>query len=167
MRKLSSLENGTYHGYRTSLKIVRHGRSSYNERTLDGPRAVYEFLREIGTYDREVFYRIDLSGKNIVVGCEEVSRGTLSSTLVHPREVFKGALLSNASSILVCHNHPSADPTPSPEDLALTERLYRSGKLLGIELTDSVIIADGRYHSLRESGAFERFGAGTKGLYDE
>jgi RadC-like JAB domain len=83
----------------------------------------------------------------------EVSRGVLDASLVHPREIFKPAVLSNAAAIVIGHNHPSGDPTPSHDDLELTARLVKAGQLLGIEVLDHIIIGhDGRYCSLRELG---------------
>jgi DNA repair protein RadC len=90
--------------------------------------------------DRETFIAIHLDAKLRLLSAETVAVGTLTATLIHPREVFKGAVLSNAASIIVAHNHPSGDPTPSPEDLALTETLIRAGELLGIALTDHLVI---------------------------
>jgi DNA repair protein RadC len=82
-----------------------------------------------------------------------VSVGDLSSALVHPREVFKPAILSNAASVILAHNHPSGDPQPSPEDCAVTRRLQEAGQILGIEVLDHVIIGDAsRWASLREKG---------------
>jgi DNA repair protein RadC len=100
----------------------------------------------------EVFGILCLSTKNRVIAYHEVSRGTLDATLVHPREVFKAALLANAAGIIAGHNHPSGDPTPSPDDIALTQRLVAAGTLLGIPVLDHVIIGDGRYVSLKEAG---------------
>jgi DNA repair protein RadC len=82
----------------------------------------------------------------------EVSRGTLDTTLVHPREVFKAAILANASAIVVAHVHPSGDPTPSGDDLHLTRQLTAAGTLLGIEVLDHIIVGDGRHVSFREIG---------------
>jgi DNA repair protein RadC len=87
-----------------------------------------------------------------VIAYHEVSRGTLDATLVHPREVFKAALLSNAASIILTHNHPSGDPTPSPDDHQLTRRLVDAGRLIGVEVLDHIIVGDGRYFSFREGG---------------
>jgi DNA repair protein RadC len=100
--------------------------------------------------DRETFVAIHLDSKLRVLSAEVVAIGTLSATLVHPREVFKGALLSNAASIVVAHNHPSGDPTPSPEDLALTQTLIRAGELLGVAVHDHLIIGETTL-SLRET----------------
>ena len=98
----------------------------------------------------EVFGMLCLTTKHRVIAYHEVSRGTLDSTLVHPREVFKAALLSNAAAVIVCHNHPSGDPTPSADDLSLTERLQDAGKTLGIGIVDHIIVARGGAVSLRE-----------------
>ena len=87
-----------------------------------------------------------------VIAYHEVSRGTLDATLVHPREVFKAALLANAAAIVLCHDHPSGEPTPSPDDLQLTRRLVEAGTLLGVDVLDHVIVGDGRYYSFKESG---------------
>ena len=100
----------------------------------------------------EVFGVLCLTTKHRAIAYHEVSRGTLDATLVHPREVFKGALLANAAAIIVGHNHPSGDCTPSPDDIALTQRLVSAGELLGIPVLDHVIIGDGRYISLKEAG---------------
>ncbi len=107
--------------------------------------------------DREEFIALHLNAKNTIVSYEIVSIGTLSSSLVHPREVFKAAILSNAASIILCHNHPSGDPDPSKEDLNLTKRLAEAGKLLGIEVLDHVIFGASNYYSLKEtdSGLFK------------
>ncbi len=100
----------------------------------------------------EVFGMLCLSTKRDVLAYHEVSRGTLDCTTVHPREVFKAALLTNSSAILVAHNHPSGDVVPSPDDLQLTQRLAAAGTLLGVELLDHVIIGAGRWSSFRQAG---------------
>jgi DNA repair protein RadC len=82
----------------------------------------------------------------------EVSRGTLDSTLVHPREVFKAALLANAAAIVVSHNHPSGDPSPTIDDLEVTTRLVAAGVILGVPLLDHIVVGAGRYFSFKESG---------------
>jgi DNA repair protein RadC len=83
-----------------------------------------------------------------------VSIGTLDSSLVHPREVFKDAILASAAAIIVVHNHPSGDPSPSAEDRRITTRLQECGTLLGIELLDHIILGDNRFVSLKERGVF-------------
>jgi DNA repair protein RadC len=101
----------------------------------------------------EVLGVLCLTTKQELIGYHEVSRGTLNASIVHPREVFKAAVLSNAAAVIVAHNHPSGDPAPSPEDVQLTERLREAGQLLGIDLLDHIVIGhDDRYFSFRGAG---------------
>jgi DNA repair protein RadC len=100
----------------------------------------------------EVCVLLLVNTKHRVLGVHEIGRGTLDSCLVHPREVFKAAILANASGIVVAHNHPSGDPTPSPDDLALCARFRGAAGIIGIELLDFVIIGEGTYCSFREMG---------------
>jgi len=115
--------------------------------------SVYELLAGmIETEAVEVFVAVLLNGKHKPTGIVEVSRGTLSTSLVHPREVFGPALRMGAvAAIIVAHNHPSGDPTPSVEDIEVTRRLIQGGELLGIQVLDHVVIGDGRHHSIRQS----------------
>jgi len=107
----------------------------------------------IGESDREVFVVALLTIRHRLLGLHTVSVGCLSSSLVHPREVFKPAILAGSAALLLAHNHPSGDPEPSAEDLALTRRLTAAGALLGIEVLDHVILGEaGRFVSLRERG---------------
>jgi DNA repair protein RadC len=93
--------------------------------------------------DREHFVVIMLDQKNKVIGINTVSIGSLTASIVHPREVWKAPILSNAAAIILAHNHPSGQPQPSQEDRVLTVRLVAAGKLLGISVVDHVIIGDG------------------------
>ncbi len=103
--------------------------------------------------DREHFWALALSTKNRLLRMVEVSVGSLNASIVHPRELFKEAVRVSAASIVVVHNHPSGDPTPSGADLQLTRRLAKAGEVLGIELLDHVVIGDGGAHvSLRDMG---------------
>lgn len=99
---------------------------------------------------QEVFKVIFLDTKNSVLGIKEVFKGTLNSSVVHPREVFAAAIKKQCASIIVSHNHPSGDVSPSKEDINITIRLKEAGDILGIKLLDHVIIGDGRYKSLKE-----------------
>lgn len=101
---------------------------------------------------KENFVALLLDSKNMVIREEAISVGSLDSSIVHPREVFKTAIAASAASVIVAHNHPSGDPTPSPEDRRVTARLVESGKLLGIDVVDHLIIGDGRWVSMREMG---------------
>ena len=100
----------------------------------------------------EVFAILCLSTKHRIIGYHEVSRGTLDTALVHPREVFKAVILANAAAIILAHNHPSGDPTPSVADVTLTERLVKAGRLLGIAVLDHIVIGDGAWVSFMELG---------------
>lgn len=103
--------------------------------------------------DREHFWALALNTKNRLIKIIEVSIGSLSASIVHPRELFKEAVRSSAASVVVVHNHPSGDPTPSSADVHLTQRLVRAGDVLGIEVLDHVVIGEGgRHASLREMG---------------
>jgi DNA repair protein RadC len=102
----------------------------------------------------EVFGVLLLNTKRRVLAWHPVSRGSLNSTVIEPREVFRAAILANAASIIAAHNHPSGDPAPSPEDRAITLRLRDAGTLIGIDLLDHLIIGNetNRYFSFREDG---------------
>ncbi|MDZ4655295.1 MAG: DNA repair protein RadC [Coriobacteriia bacterium] len=103
--------------------------------------------------DREHFWALALNTKNQLVRIVEVSIGSLNASIVHPRELYKEAIRLSAASIVVVHNHPSGDPTPSSADLQLTRRLIKAGDVIGIELLDHVIIGDGGAHaSIRDLG---------------
>lgn len=121
---------------------------------LSCPQDVADFLMPRLRYAaREQFVVILLNGKNKVIGTEVVSEGSLSNSIVHPREVYAPALLHHAAAIMVAHNHPSGDPHPSTEDKEVTRLLERSGKVLSIPLIDHVIIGDGKYYSFLENEA--------------
>jgi DNA repair protein RadC len=107
----------------------------------------------IGESDREVFAVALLTVRHRLLGLHTVSVGCLTSSLVHPREVFKPAILAGSAALLLAHNHPSGDPEPSAEDIALTRRLTAAGQLLGMEILDHLILGEaGRFVSLRERG---------------
>jgi DNA repair protein RadC len=97
--------------------------------------------------DREKFIVLLLNAKHIPIGVNTVSVGSLTASIVSPREVFKPAIVGNAAAVLLAHNHPSGDPAPSPEDIELTKRLRDAGELLGIRVLDHVILGDGRHYS--------------------
>lgn len=101
---------------------------------------------------QERFYVVMLDGKGRVTREVRVSEGTLTASLVHPREVFRAAIREAAASLLLVHNHPSGDPTPSPEDFALTARLRAAGELVGVKVVDHVVVGHGRYASFVDLG---------------
>jgi len=139
-----------------SLKLVREASTLYPTRKINAPEEAAILLEKfIGESDREIVIAIYLNTKNEPVALHTVSVGTLSSSLIHPRELFKGALLANAASLVLGHNHPSGNPEPSREDLEITKRLAQASELLGIELLDHFIIGNGRFVSLKAKGLFK------------
>ena len=104
--------------------------------------------------DREHLLVLTVDTRNRLIGINTVSVGSLNSSLGHPREIFKAAILQNAAAIILAHNHPSGDPTPSSEDRALTERIKQAAELLGIRLLDHIVVGDGteRFFSFLDEG---------------
>ena len=117
---------------------------------------VYRDFGGLSLSDRECFAVLLLDGKHRVTGFHMVSVGCLQGTPVHPREVFKAAIVGNAAALIVVHNHPSGDPTPSADDHAITERLRACGEMLGVPLLDHVIVAADGYWSLMDGGLFRK-----------
>ena len=116
------------------------------------PRDVAAYLLpEYGSHPVERFGVLLLDLKYRLLATRIVSTGVLDASLAHPREVFREAVLASAAAVVVFHNHPSGDPQPSAEDLALTERLQRAGGILGVALVDHMILADRKYYSLKEA----------------
>jgi DNA repair protein RadC len=120
---------------------------------LTSPRQLAAYLLpQFGAINVEQFGIVMLDTKHRVIGAKILSMGSLDTTVVHPREVFREAAAASASAIVLFHNHPSGDPTPSTDDLVLTTRMVNAGDIMGIEVVDHVILADQRYYSLVESG---------------
>ncbi len=130
--------------------------SAYNrgqQVTITTPLDVKDLLmEEMRFLEREHFKTILLNIKNHVISIEDISIGSLNSSIVHPREVFKPAIRRSSASIILVHNHPSGDPTPSKEDIEVTSKLVEAGKILGINVLDHVIIGDNSFISLKEKG---------------
>jgi DNA repair protein RadC len=123
---------------------------------LRSPEDVFRhFGARLRRLAQERFVVVYLDGRHRVLGEEMVSQGTLTASLVHPREVFRPALRASAAAVILVHNHPSGDPTPSAEDRAVTERLARAGEILGVRVLDHVVVAERGYVSLREDGALD------------
>jgi DNA repair protein RadC len=124
-------------------------------RKTKSPEEAYNAIKTITNVQeeaQEVFGILILNTKNKIAAVHEVSRGTLNASMVHPREVFKPAVLHNAAAIICFHNHPSGDTEPSKEDIKITNRLVEAGKIMGIEILDHIIVGDDRYVSLKERG---------------
>ena len=146
-----------YRVTRYRLMLVKDGPAITTtwDRRVRGSEDVADFMRPLAAnLDREHFWVLLLNGKNTVIGLNLVSVGCLTAALVHPREVFKPAILGNAAALILVHSHPSGDPAPSAEDIALTQRLSSAGELLGIRVVDHVVVGDeGAYCSLADQGA--------------
>ena len=139
-----------------SLRLVKESSVAYNlEKPIVNPATAAEIVNRVFDMENqpnEVFAILCLNTKKKVAGAHIISQGSLSSAIVHPREVFKAAILNNAASIVLAHNHPSGDPEPSREDIETTHRLVNAGNILGINVLDHIIVGDGKYISLREHG---------------
>ncbi|KJZ84239.1 MULTISPECIES: JAB domain-containing protein [unclassified Clostridium] len=136
-----------------SIKMVREASVLYDIRKIGSPKDGAELGKKfLDDADREQLIVCCLDTKNQPTAINIVSIGSLNSSIVHPREVFKPAILSNSASIMLFHNHPSGDPEPSREDISITERIKESGRILGIELIDHIIIGNDSYCSLKEKG---------------
>lgn len=125
---------------------------------VTNPKDVFDLLQEIGSIAQETFWVIPTNTKHKPLDKIMVSMGIADACIVHPREVFRPAILANASAIIVAHNHPSGDPTPSAEDIRITKQLVESGKILSIEVLDHIII--GRQDDSRPRPYFSLRGAG-------
>ncbi|MFF2910860.1 MULTISPECIES: DNA repair protein RadC [Bacillales] len=137
---------------------IELGRRMANSRLTEpviirSPQDAAEILTEQLRYlQKEHFVCLFLNTKNHVIAQETLSMGSLNASIVHPREVFRAAIKCSSASIICAHNHPSGDPTPSPEDIALTGRLLRAGEIVGIDVLDHLIIGDKGFVSLKEKG---------------
>jgi len=115
---------------------------------------VYDLVREdMEELDREHFCIIMLNVRNQVIAREVVSVGGLNAAIVHPREIFKNCIKKSAAAVILVHNHPSGQPDPSDEDIAVTKRVIEAGRIVGIDVLDHVIVGHGQYISMRESFA--------------
>jgi DNA repair protein RadC len=139
------------------LSITREGSDQYESTRCESLEPAARLAIASAPDDgREHFRAIFLSARNIPLAIHTVSVGCLTTTVVHQREVFRPAILAGAAGLVVTHNHPSGEPEPSAEDLALTRRLAAAGSLLGIEIFDHIITGDGtsRWVSLKDRGVF-------------
>lgn len=121
--------------------MIRERQLLYNGNRLTMPEQAAEaFCSFVGNPDREYFIAFLLDGKNRITAMHQVSQGSLNQSIVHPRETFKAAILANAAAVILAHNHPTGDLTPSSEDIAITRRLKEAGELLGVRVLDHVIV---------------------------
>lgn len=123
---------------------------------IKDPQSIVKAIRAgIKDKAKEHFKLILLNTRNKIIGISTVSVGSLNASIVHPREVFKDAIIHNAYSVILVHNHPSGDPEPSEDDLTITKRLTEAGKILGIEVIDHIIIAKNGFFSFKEKGLIQ------------
>ena len=141
-----------------TIKLIKEKTGIYHDgrKRIDNPDTLHkigkQILNEYIEEDKEAFVAILLDTKLKPIGNYIVSIGILNQTLVHPREVFKKAIVASANNIMLLHNHPSGDPNPSREDISITKRLVEVGKLVGIEVLDHLIVGSGNFYSFKEKG---------------
>jgi DNA repair protein RadC len=155
----NALMNRFVCAYRVNL--VKDQRVRFNTQTLNNPteaqKYIQDMINEMGQPDREQFCILMLNAKNVTIGMNIVSIGGLSSAPVHPREVLKPAILSNSAALILGHNHPSGDLTPSPADKSITHRIIQAAEIIGIAVHEHLIInmEDDRYFSFAEHGLIQ------------
>ncbi len=131
----------------------RHSQSKNPVKKISSAKDVFNYFNEkLSDKKEEYFYVLMLNTQNKIINEKLISKGILDASIIHPREVFKPAIRNSASRIILVHNHPSGDCTPSDEDLEITERLIKNGEGLGIEVLDSVIVGKGAWWSWKEKG---------------
>jgi DNA repair protein RadC len=137
---------------KAALKLGEKALNTYNkyDNEIRSPKAVFDLLKnDLGNKKKEHFKILSLNTRKKLISIDDISVGILDGSIAHPREIFKPAIQNSAASIILVHNHPSGDPTPSNDDIKMTERLIEAGKIMGIEIDDHVIIADRFFASLR------------------
>lgn len=139
-------------GRRVAARPLARGRRITTSRDLY--EVVQAYLPHVRDRKKETFFVVLLDGRHQFITQVQVSEGTLNASLVHPREVFSPAIRHAAAAVVLLHNHPSGDPTPSPEDIQITRRLVQAGELLGIRVLDHLILGDRSYASLVDLGLF-------------
>ncbi|MCR5661582.1 MAG: DNA repair protein RadC [bacterium] len=147
----SGISSGKTEALIAALELGKRA-SAPKECCITTPESAYCYFQDMIGLKKEHFRALYLDSKKHLIKSETISIGDLSSSIVHPREVFIPAIANSADSLIVAHNHPSGDPEPSPADLALTEKLAEAGKILSIKLVDHIIIGKGSFVSLNRSG---------------
>jgi len=146
--------NQNYKGIRCRVCLVRENASDKIIK-INNESDAYELVKdELVNSDREMLLSIMLTVKYDLIGVETVSVGSITASTTTPRDIFKSAILANAVAIIVCHNHPSGELTPSNEDIKITKQLIAAGELLGIKVLDHLIVSNQGYRSLRDNYKF-------------
>ena len=143
-------EKALYHLDQVGIRIVKE-RELFSEKPIENPEAAIQVVADaLQDYDRELFCVVNLQSDMRPINMNIVSMGVLNQALVHPREVLKSAILSNAASVLLFHNHPSQNVKPSREDIAVTDQLIQACALIGIPVTDHIIVGNAKISSIPE-----------------
>ena len=136
---------------RYRVALVREENTPISSRVINGPRDAFDLLRDaMGDADHENLLTLLLDTRNRVIGTHSVSIASLQAGSVPPRDTFTAAILGNAASIILAHGHPSGDPEPSHEDIAVTDHLKRAGEILGVPVLDHLVLCDESFRSLKE-----------------
>ena len=147
------MSKNLFNGYEVKVQLIRE---EYNPgQSIRTPDDLNDVMDELRKKDREYFLCVYLDSQSRISGIETVSIGTLNSSVVHQREVFKGALLSNACSLMFLHNHPSGETSVSEQDREITKKLVQSGEILGIKVLDHIIVGADKYLSMRRKGLIQ------------
>ncbi len=146
--------NQNYKGIRCRVCLVRENTSDEVIK-INESSDIFELVKdELAGSDREMLLSVMLTSKNHLIGVETVTIGSINATIITPRDIFKSAILANAVSIIVCHNHPSGSLEPSGSDIEITKHLIEAGELLGIKVLDHLIVSNQGYKSLRDYHKF-------------
>lgn len=137
---------------RYSVTLVKEKSLLSEYKVVGSPSHAFKLLSHLHYSPVEQMHVIMLDVKNKIIGISQVSGGTINACIVSPRDIFQRALLVNAANIILAHNHPSGDPTPSIEDITVTKSIDDAGKIMGINLIDHIIIGEEKYVSLKEKG---------------
>lgn len=123
----------------------------FSGKTISKPEDIYEVVKHYGSLDVEYFLTITIDGSNRIIKIHEITKGILNKSLVHPREVFRAAILDRAAAIIIAHNHPSNNLEPSSNDRSVTKTLQKAGEIIGIPVLDSMVIGQSWYTSFKEN----------------
>lgn len=139
---------------KAAFKLGEKAQSQHKifDQKIKTPKDVYKLCQDLANKKKEHFKVLSLNSRNQLISIDEISIGTINANLVHPREIFKTAIQNLAVSIILVHNHPSGDPEPSEDDLTITKRLVKAGKILGIEVVDHIIVVKKGFFSFKEKG---------------
>ncbi|MFC1890339.1 RadC family protein [Thermodesulfobacteriota bacterium] len=147
------MEKEVYDGLKVRVQLVREGSALEYPKSITSSHELADLVSpRLEPADREFFLSILLNQRLIPVGVEEVAIGGQNASIILPREVFRSALLAGASALILCHNHPSGFPDPSPEDRTITKRLKDAGEFIGVKVVDHIIIGHGIYYSFADQG---------------